>query len=275
MYRIFEILNDTKKSQKLDKKEKATFDEYLDDCALQVGEEEIKKQYNELQKINKSKSLSIKSISSSDLDDYSRYSATTYAKDNYDNQDGSDKYPYLSSDNLSDCANFVSQCLHEGGLPMDNPSSGDWYIKAKVSNPNKTPENIEELDEDWSLADPSPWISAKEFDSYWSDNCYDTDNYEVDDLLDTNESAMVYSMENSHAGDPVVFIENGWFWDTVKHITIISCYIYNSDYDSIIPALASHTNHYEKDTLEDVAKRAKDAWGGDSIVKIIRIKENY
>lgn len=40
-------------------------------------------------------------------------------------------YPYYNSEDDSDCANFVSQCMHEvGGMPMKNVGSGTydtWY----------------------------------------------------------------------------------------------------------------------------------------------------
>ena len=63
-----------------------------------------------------------------------------------------------------DCANFVSQILRKGGYSPDKK----WYIRRKNYKYN-IPKNSKELNESWELADPSPWISAKQFNEYWSE----------------------------------------------------------------------------------------------------------
>jgi len=90
------------------------------------------------------------------------------------------EYPDLSNfgNAPSDCANFVSQCLYTGG----KSKSGDWYIY-KLNNNNPVPSTVAELDASWNLADPSPWISAKEFGGYWSINAVNTKTYDVTDYL--------------------------------------------------------------------------------------------
>ena len=35
-------------------------------------------------------------------------------------------------------------------------------------NKNSSPLNVNQLDASWRLADPSPWISAKQFNLFWS-----------------------------------------------------------------------------------------------------------
>ena len=79
------------------------------------------------------------------------------------------EYPDLR-DMGGDCANFVSQILRKGGYSPDKPyhtPDKKWYIKRKNYKYNR-PKNSKELNESWLLADPSPWISAKEFEKYWS-----------------------------------------------------------------------------------------------------------
>lgn len=90
------------------------------------------------------------------------------------------EYPDLSNfgNAPSDCANFVSQCLYAGG----KSKSGDWYIY-KLNSNNPVPSTVAELDASWDLADPSPWISAKEFGGYWSTNAVSTKTYNVTDYL--------------------------------------------------------------------------------------------
>lgn len=98
-------------------------------------------------------------------------------------------YAYYSTYNLTDypdvgalggdCANFVSQCLYAGGKPMDS----NWYIRKKNSTYPR-PANATQLDYSWDVANPSPWISAREFSPYWSWNGADTtDLIRVGDYL--------------------------------------------------------------------------------------------
>ena len=60
-------------------------------------------------------------------------------------------YPYIAfhGDGGGDCTNFISQCLHFGGAPMDFKSSRPWWYKS-VGNFKK-----------WSLS----WASAHSL--YW------------------------------------------------------------------------------------------------------------
>lgn len=62
-----------------------------------------------------------------------------------------------------DCANFASQCMLAAGIHFEN----EWYTYRKNGN-YSTPVTVDQLNDSWSLAAPSPWISAKEFEKYWT-----------------------------------------------------------------------------------------------------------
>lgn len=76
-----------------------------------------------------------------------------------------------------DCANFVSQCMAASGIHY----TSKWYIYKK-NNSYLAPSNTNQLDNSWGLSSPSPWISAKYFNKYWSDCSY-TVTYSAKDLL--------------------------------------------------------------------------------------------
>lgn len=87
-----------------------------------------------------------------------------YAKYNYNKY--VDAYPNLTTFNQEtvNCANFVSQCLLASGMHFQD----DWMVYRKNGNYSK-PLNVDQLNNTWELADPSPWISAKYFYQYWRD----------------------------------------------------------------------------------------------------------
>ena len=88
-----------------------------------------------------------------------------YASANYDYD--LDAYPSLENFG-GDCTNFVSQCLlAAGSLHQDNT----WFIKRKNTNYHDI-DSVEHLNNSWNLADPSPWISAKQF----KNNFYNSDH---------------------------------------------------------------------------------------------------
>lgn len=140
---------------------------------------------------------------------YSSSAAVNYAMEYY-NGTNSD-YPNLRGLG-GDCANFVSQCLLAGGKSM----TGDWYIYRKNSV-YPAPTTVEELDYSWRLADPSPWISAKEFNNFWSDYAT-TYEYSVTDY-ETNH-ATVYS-KSIYAGDVVQLLKPYLWWYEGYHTMLI------------------------------------------------------
>lgn len=64
----------------------------------------------------------------------------------------------------SNCTNFVSQALHVGGSMLMNDK---WYC-FKKNGTYCIPANAYELNYNWTLSDPSPWISLSEFDPFWT-----------------------------------------------------------------------------------------------------------
>ncbi len=63
-----------------------------------------------------------------------------------------------------DCANFVSQCMLATGIHFEN----EWYTYRKNGN-YSAPSTVDQSNNSWNLADPSPWISAKQFEKYWTE----------------------------------------------------------------------------------------------------------
>lgn len=55
------------------------------------------------------------------------------------------------------------QCMLATGIHFEN----DWYTYRKNAN-YSTPTTVDQLNNSWCLADPSPWISAKYFEDYWT-----------------------------------------------------------------------------------------------------------
>lgn len=125
---------------------------------------------------------------------YKPLKAREYAEDYY-YYSNIDEYPDLTFIG-GDCANFVSQCIHYAGKEMDT----EWYI-TKLNNDNNLPDTIKQFNESWDVADPSPWISAKEFGIYWSSNALHTKTYSVSDYL-----ALSTQLVNGYATGDVVMI---------------------------------------------------------------------
>ena len=82
-----------------------------------------------------------------------------YATDNYNTY--VQAYPNLSN-NGGDCTNFVSQCMLASGIHYN----GNWNILRKNGNYTDITSNAQ-LNDSWSVSDPSPWISAEEFKNFW------------------------------------------------------------------------------------------------------------
>lgn len=141
----------------------------------------------------------------------------------------------------SDCTNFVSQALLKGGLAM----TGNWYIYKK-NNTYLVPESAEQLNYSWSLSDPSPWTSVKEFYSFWRGKyVYGTsrENYE--------EKHKEIFDRSIYRGDLVIFSKGLSGWITVAtHVMIITEYdSTNKDFK-----LAGHSNERQAYPLLDAIK---------------------
>ncbi|EPR08100.1 amidase domain-containing protein [Ruminiclostridium papyrosolvens] len=89
--------------------------------------------------------------------------AGDWAYNNYNKY--STSFPAFHNNNNygSDCTNFVSQAMYSGG---GMPFQENWYCFMK--NPTYlNPTSATELNFSWTLSDPSPWISVKEFRDFW------------------------------------------------------------------------------------------------------------
>lgn len=92
---------------------------------------------------------------------YNGSAAGDWAYNNYNKY--STNYPRFTGSFGTDCTNFVSQAMHVGG---GKAKSGNWTISKKNSK-YWVINSASELNDSWSLTDPSPWTSVKEFRKYW------------------------------------------------------------------------------------------------------------
>ena len=156
----------------LNAEQKIEINGYLIGYADGVEDESVRKFVNEK---NSKSNLSRASYAPSD--------ARAYASEYYEDYN-LDEYPDLNNIG-GDCANFVSQCIHYAGKQMDSK----WYIE-KLNDDNPIPTTIGELNDSWDLANPSPWISAKEFGTYWSGKALNTTTYSVSDYLSLTDRSI-------------------------------------------------------------------------------------
>lgn len=171
---------------------------------------------------------------------YSRELAVNYANKNVYNSVPA--YPNLRKMG-GDCANFVSQCMLAGGIHYQN----EWYVN-KDNNKNPTPLNVSQLDSSWRLADPSPWISAKQFNSFWSKRYK---NAAVTGKFITENTGLIFNKLNIFKGD-VIQIASMNFWGgvgNIKHTMIITDYgVYKGSLDYQVSYHSADTS--KKDLLE-------------------------
>lgn len=119
-----------------------------------------------------------------------------YAKTNYNHTVAA--YPNTSGIG-GNCANFTSQCLLSSGLHY----TSDWYVYRKNDN-YWAPTSVSQLDNSWELADPSPWISAKEFGKFWQARS----NYHCLKGKDIVEDPTLMLKLAVHTGDAVQIADN-------------------------------------------------------------------
>lgn len=140
-------------------------------------------------------------------------------------------FPRFTGKFGTDCTNFVSQAMHIGG---HKPKSGKWAIARKNSK-YWIINSASQLNYSWKLTDPSPWISVREFNSYWRSkskvHAMDTENYRRDHKTVYNGTI--------HKGHVVVLHKGiASFITLPTHIMIISAYD-SKNYDF---KLAGHSN---------------------------------
>lgn len=90
-----------------------------------------------------------------DVDLGALYSTDNYNKTVY-------AYPRFTDNFGGDCTNFVSQCMLASGIHFKD----DWNILRKNGDYTFI-SSVSQLNNSWSLSDPSPWISAEAFKNYW------------------------------------------------------------------------------------------------------------
>ena len=148
------------------------------------------------------------------LESYNRCLAVGYA---HNWAKGRNKNYYSYSDRGGDCANYVSQCLFEGGIPM----SEQWY--SYRTNHHDILGILEALNHNWAYDydNSLAWRSASDLYNYLSDN-YSTGMVEV-----TNDSDLELLIRNNNIriGDTMFFDADA---DGIpNHATIISMVLDN------------------------------------------------
>lgn len=160
---------------------------------------------------------------------FDRYAAATWAYNNYNKY--STNFPRFTGSFGTDCTNFVSQALLAGGMTK----SGSWTISKKNST-YWIINSASELNYSWSLTDPSPWISVKEFRSYWYPKATGKMGWSTD-YYRSNHKAIYNG--NTTKGDVIIFHKGVAGVATIPtHAMIISDYDVNN-YDF---KLAGHSN---------------------------------
>lgn len=148
-----------------------------------------------------------------------------------------------------DCANFVSQCLLASGIHYQN----NWGVYRKNEN-YSTPTTTAQLNNTWELTDPSPWISAKEFKSYWEQHVT-TYTYTASEILENPELAMNLDL---HKGDVIQLASkkgnslNGWHTMYIRDYTTYSG---NSTYE-----LTYHSANTEAKSLLQICQGNSDSY---------------
>lgn len=186
-------------------------------------------------------------------DRYDRESAVSYALEWYNGRNPEYReYPY-------DCANFVSQCLFNGYLSMNenwhcyyNGVKDYWdfvfsidELKYIINNDNKYLEN-------WDITDE--WNSAKEQYMFFSDNRYCIEKYVV-----SSDEDVEYLIANNlvMVGDLAYVSDDKWNHSPMGrdpyHAAIIS-QISENDI-----SYAAHTDNHRYRSVKDVIREGHDA----------------
>ena len=175
-----------------------------------------------------------------------------YAMNNYDKT--VQAYPRFTMDFGGDCTNFVSQCMLASGIHFRE----DWQILRKNGNYTEI-NNIEQLNNSWSLSDPSPWISAVEFQKFWVPRI-STGVYKATGQAILDNPNMVWNSPVTQ-GCVVQIAKKGVFSNEVKeahHSMYISGYINDGTYNTY--GLTYHSKDTQFISLLDVCKNYKNEY---------------
>lgn len=115
-------------------------------------EKSDKEKLNLLKETNTAATISYMKVGSYNRDNVYRYALNWY--------NGINRAQYGDFTDLGgDCTNFVSQCIHAGGIPMD--TVGPYYWKYYGMTPNETSNTI---------GRSASWTGAQQFKSYAQNN---------------------------------------------------------------------------------------------------------
>lgn len=146
-----------------------------------------------------------------------------------------------------DCANFVSQCLAASGLHY----SGNWYIYKKT-NILSGVDSANDINKYWEVPDPSPWISAPEFNKYWSSRASYTSQSTIEYELAFPEEAFRDSHYN--IGDVVQYgTYTSWGGFSAEHTMYITGY----DLTNYTYRISAHSNDRNNYSLKLVCESLK------------------
>lgn len=147
------------------------------------------------------------------------------------------------------CANFVSQCMLASGIHYQN----NWYIYRKGTSLSAIPSgDVASINNNWELADPSPWISAKNFSRYWKGKV-EYNYYKGSEIISNPSLA---SNLNMVPGDVIQYAGSGLFGalGDAKHTMYITD-VKNSTY-----YLTYHSGPATDEDLIDVCRRHPDLY---------------
>ncbi|MGN0595671.1 MAG: RICIN domain-containing protein [Hominimerdicola sp.] len=182
------------------------------------------------------------------VEQYNTELAVNYAKKNFDKR----TMTYPDMDGLGgDCTNFVSQCLLAGGIHFQN----DWYVYKKNKS-NSRPANTNQLDYSWTLEDPSPWISAKQFNKYF-DRFIKTQTYKGSYIL--SNPNIIYNL-GYYKGDVILIMDGGMLFGSYLpfHSMIITDYGKYNGYKNF--RVTYHSNDSVDVNLLEIAKIYPDSY---------------
>lgn len=159
---------------------------------------------------------------------YNRTAAVSYARQHAFSYNSA--FPDLNGLG-GDCANFVSQCIHEGGFT----STDGWHCYKKNST-YPSPTTSQQLDYSWDVG--GRWISASQFCTWLSTFYAGTTNYEysVPDYTSNHES--IYN-NDIYTGDIVQLLKPVNWWYEGYHTMLVVDY----DYANMDFIYAAHTNN--------------------------------
>ncbi|MBE3550637.1 MAG: amidase domain-containing protein [Brockia lithotrophica] len=238
MKKIIELLD----TRKLQGQEKALALYYLDKFAPYAGDEQLAARNRQFNVPDRDVAVTYSYTTNS----YNRTKARQYI-DRYWNSYNPD-FPNLTYIG-GDCTNFASQVLHAGNLPMDY--RGGWYVYPKQIPPRyPAPKSIGELNYSWSLADPSSWISAKQFNRYWSQHVYSKERYSGTELKNLQTFDDVW--RKAWHGDVVQILRPVWWWYEPYHTLEVYSFTFISSKDII---LAAHTNNTKSLSFKEIINR--------------------